>query len=567
MYEQRWLTHGAQVVVPVLCLSLAPFGASSAQDQGMIQASAPALQASPIDPESQASRRAAMSARQIAAETASLRFLYNQVAQDMGNAGVASNEVLFETKRVEEDPESRMHTHVQQLYRGVPVFGGEAIVHLAADGKSASLTDDLLHDVQVDTTPTLSAAEAVRIAVTHYGCETCLTAKPKVDLWVMRAANRAPDLLVYRVQLRREDGSVETALPVYFIDAHTGAIEMNYNDLQSGTGLSLYSGTRTINTFYIYLNPSFPTYFMEDHIRNLAIYDGRSTENSIANFADLDNVFNAQSQRAAVDAHLGTSKTLDYFKTTFNRNGLDGRGGPAFHYSRDGVTRMKSVRVHYGFKYNNGFWNGNEVVLGDGDGVLNGPNVSVDWLGHEWTHALTQYTANLVYNGESGALNESFSDVFGCLIERFTYGENSNTWKIFEKTLTPRIAGDVERDMESPHRGRNNGYTSDDQPDHYSERYRGTGDNGGVHVNSGIPNKAFHLVAKGGSHHKGGSMTGIGPDKAARIWYKALTAYMTRTTNFKGARTATLNAAKSLYGSGGAEYAAVAKAWTLVGVN
>ena len=529
--------------------------------------SASVLQESTIEPETRASRRAAMSARQLAAEGASLRYLYNRVAQDMGNAGVASNEVLFETKRVEEDQQSKMHTHVQQVYRGVPVFGGEAIVHLSADGKSASLTDDLLYDVQVDTTPTLSAAAAIRIAVTHYGCETCLTAKPKTDLWVMRVANRAPDVLVYRVQLRREDGSAETALPVYFIDAHTGAIEMNYNNLQSGTGLSLYSGTRTINTFYIYLNPSFPTYFMEDHIRKFAVYDGRNTENSIANFEDSDNKFNAPYQRAAVDAHLGTSKTLDYYKTTFNRNGLDGRGGPAYHYSRDGVTRMKSVRVHYGFKLNNGFWNGNEVVLGDGDGVVDGPEVSVDWLGHEWTHALTQYTANLVYSGESGALNESFSDVFGCLIERFTFGENSNTWKIFEKTVTPRLAGDAARDMEFPHWGKNLGYTSDDQPDHYSERYRGTLDNGGVHINSGISNKAFHLVAKGGSHHKGGSMTGIGPDKAARIWYKALTTYMTRTTNFKGARTATLSAAQSLYGSGGAEYAAVGRAWSLVGVN
>ena len=127
--------------------------------------------------------------------------------------------------------------------------------------------------------------------------------------------------------------------------------------------------------------------------------------------------------------------------------------------------------------------------------------------------------------------------------------------------------GDTARDMEFPDRGKNFNFTPDDQPDHYSERYRGTGDNGGVHANSGISNKALHLVAKGGSHHKGGSMTGIGRDKAARIWYKALTAYMTRNANFKGARTATLNAAKSLYGSGGAEYAAVAKAWSLVGVN
>jgi bacillolysin len=446
------------------------------------------------------------------------------------------------------------------------VFGGEAIVHLDPSEPTPTMTDDLLRDVQVDTTPALTAAQAEKIAISAYGCTACLNSKPKTDLWVLRLPNRAPDALVYRVQLRREDGSENTALPVYFVDAHDGSIEMNYDNLQTGTGVSLYSGTKTINTFYIYLNPSYPTFFLEDHIRNFAIYDGQSSTNSLANFADLDNVFNASYQRPAVDAHFGTSKTLDFYKTTFNRNGFDGKGGPGFHYSRDGVTRMKSVVVHYGFKYNNGFWNGNEIVLGDGDGTINGPNVSVDWLGHEWTHALTQYTANLVYNGESGALNESFSDVFGCLIERFTYGENSGTWTLFEKTVTPKIAGDVERDMQNPHRGKNYGLTADDQPDHYSERYKGTQDNGGVHINSGIPNKVFHLVAKGGTHHKGGSMTGIGPDKAGKIWYKALTVYMTKTTNFKGARTATLSAAKALYGASGPEYAAVAKAWTLCGV-
>ena len=507
-----------------------------------------------------------MSDRQIKAEATSLRFLNTEFSRSRGYAGVADTDNSFSTKRVEEDTESGLHTHVQQLYKGVRVFGGEAIVHLEADDSAPSMTDDLLRDVQADTTPTLTAAQAVKIAVSDYGCERCLTAKPKTDLWVIRLPNRAPDALVYRVQLRREDGSAETALPIYFVNAHDGNIEKYYDNLQSGTGLSLYSGTKTINTFYIYLNPSYPTFFMEDHIRKFAIYDGQNSTNSIANFADLDNNFNASYQRAAVDAHFGTSKALDYYKATFNRNGFDGKGGPGFHFSRDGVTRMKSVRVHYGSKLNNGFWNGNEIVLGDGDGVFDGPEVSVDWLGHEWTHAVTQYTANLVYTGESGALNESISDVFACLIERYTFGENSGTWKIFEKTTTPKIAGDTNRDMEFPHRGRNYGITSDDQPDHYTERYRGTSDNGGVHANSGISNKAFHLLAKGGSHHKGGSMTGIGPDKAAKIWYKALTAYMTKTTNFKGARTATLNAAKSLYGSGTPEYIAVGKAWSLVGV-
>jgi thermolysin len=133
--------------------------------------------------------------------------------------------------------------------------------------------------------------------------------------------------------------------------------------------------------------------------------------------------------------------------------------------------------------------------------------------------------------------------------------------------VTPKKSGDVERDMANPHKGMNYGFTPDDQPDHYTERYTGTQDNGGVHVNSGISNKVFYLVAKGGSHHRGGSMTGIGPDKAGKIWYRALTGYMTRTTNFKGARTATLNAAKALYGASSPEYTAVGKAWSLCGVN
>ena len=136
-----------------------------------------------------------------------------------------------------------------------------------------------------------------------------------------------------------------------------------------------------------------------------------------------------------------------------------------------------------------------------------------------------------------------------------------------EQAYTPSTSGDALRYMDNPHRASNSGYTADDDPDHYSERYTGTGDNGGVHINSGIANKAFYLLAKGGTHHKGGSMTGIGALAASKIWYKALTTYMTSNTNFRGARTATLNAAAALYGSGSTNYNAVASAWSLCGVN
>jgi thermolysin len=122
--------------------------------------------------------------------------------------------------------------------------------------------------------------------------------------------------------------------------------------------------------------------------------------------------------------------------------------------------------------------------------------------------------------------------------------------------------------MDDPHAAEDGGFTADDDPDHYSERYTGPADNGGVHINSGIANKAFQLLAEGGTHHvSGGSMAGIGHDAAGDVWYRALTTYMTVFTNFAGARTATLNAAGDLYGDGSAEQAAVCEAWMLVGVG
>src|SRR5207245_6235246 len=124
-------------------------------------------------------------------------------------------------------------------------------------------------------------------------------------------------------------------------------------------------------------------------------------------------------------------------------------------------------------------------------------------------------------------INESMSDVFGAMTERYVRGESANTWLQGEDNYTPGVPGDAFRYMDDPHRASEKGYTVDDDPDHYSERYTGTADNGGVHINSGIANKTFYLLAKGGTHHLGGSMTGIGADAAALIWYKALTTYMT----------------------------------------
>jgi hypothetical protein len=153
------------------------------------------------------------------------------------------------------------------------------------------------------------------------------------------------------------------------------------------------------------------------------------------------------------------------------------------------------------------------------------------------------------------------------MLERNVRGESANTWKLAEEAYTPGTPGDALRYMDNPHLASNKGFTADDDPDHYSERYTGASDNGGVHINSGISNKAFYLLAQGGTHHLGGSMTGIGADAAAQIWFTALSSYMTSGTNFINARLATSLAAAALYGSGSTRHQAVEKAWCLVGVG
>jgi Zn-dependent metalloprotease len=474
--------------------------------------------------------------------------------------GIETPDSLVVT-RADVDERSRAHTRVQQYFRGIPVFGGEAIVHLREDGEVEAVTDALVPSVAVNPRARLGAGAAIGRAVANHGCGDCLTAPPVANLMVLR--QQGVDRLVYRVELRREDGTAQTSLPVTFVDANTGDIVWEYDNLQTGSGNSLYSGTVTIGSSR---NAS-GTYYMENLTARTGTFDFRNGTSSVFRFSDADDLWNSTTQRAGVDAQFGAERFLDYLRTVHGRNGIDGAGGPNGYTAHDGVTRLLSSRVHYSSNYNNAFWNGQFMTYGDGDGVNFSPLVTLDIAGHEMMHGVTQFTAGLVYSGESGALNESWSDVFGAMTERRVRGESSLTWLIGEQAYTPGVAGDALRSMSNPHAASNSGFTADDDPDHYSERYTGTGDNGGVHINSGIANKAFYLLAVGGTHHRGGSMTGIGADQAARIWFVAMTSYMTSSTNFTGARTATLNAAAALHGAGSTQHTAVGSAWCLVGVG
>ena len=476
-------------------------------------------------------------------------------------------------KRVKIDDLRNAHTHVQQKIGDVPVWEGEAIVHLKADGELSVITDELKENIAVETRPTLTAGDALFAAKRMYRGSRFITEEPRIQLYIYRGEDR--DHLAYRVEMPRIDGSDETAVPVIFVDAHTGENVFEYNNLQTGTGSSLYSGQVTINT-----SSAGGTFYMEDLTRRMGTFNMNSTGSETtggggtqSRFTDADDNWNTTIQRAGVDAHYGAAKTFDYFLNVHGRNGINGSGGPGVTTAAaNSSISLITSRVHFGTsgRYNNAFWFNNRMSYGDGDGVNFSPLTTIDICGHEMMHGITENESNLTYSGESGALNESMSDVFGAMVELYADGGvvSSNTWKIGEDAYTPGTSGDALRYMDNPHAAGNGGWTADDDPDHYAERYTGTGDNGGVHINSGIANKAFYLVAAGGTHHRSGvTTTGIGTTDAARIWYSANANYMTSGTNFSGARTATLNATTAIFGSSSTQYNSVATAWCAVGVG
>ncbi len=461
---------------------------------------------------------------------------------------------IFVPKRTKIDDLDISHTRFEQLHLGVRVFEGEAIVHLHMDGTLRTVTNAMIEDLVVDTQPLYAENEAVDIAVADIGGARHLTATPEVELVVLR---RDQDHLVWKVQLERLDGTADTARPVIFVDAHTGKVVWQYDNLQTASGESNYSGTVPVET-----TPAADTFYLEDGIAGLGTYSYGNSYDTVDYLTDSDNDWTADSAREGVDAHYAGAGTLDYYMSTFGRHGIDGSGGPGYIESIIGSRAVISSFVNYGENYVNAFWTGTFMVFGDGDGDTYGPLTTIDVTAHEMTHGVVQHEANLTYAGESGAMNESYADVFGAMVERHMEGEDSDNWQIGEDFYTPSIPGDgALRYMSDPSR---DGASSD----HYSTRYRGSQDNGGVHWNSGIGNLAFYLLSEGGNHPStGDGMEGIGAEAAAEIWYRGLTSYLTASSDFADTRVAHLNAAEDLYGSDSFEYAAVQDAWSLVGVG
>ncbi len=488
-----------------------------------------------------------------------------QLAEDMGyeelfaaeSPAMAKGIGELRTLRVRIDPVGMAHTHVQQLVDGVPVWGGEGIVHLDDKGALAGFTDDFVASVDLDVRPDYTADEAIELAVNALSDGWAgISEDPRADLWVLPMEDA--DHLAWRVSLHQINGTVEDAMPVVFVDANDGSVVWSYNNLQSATcsGNTNVYGSVSFNCY----NDG-ATNYLEDTTELLGTYTWNNTTTGLYYVSDADGAFTDGTEVTtnAVEAHYSVTNTNAYFATAHGRNGIDGAGGPAAITSH-GYNFMTSASSYY-TNYVNAYWDSSNLMMvyGDGDGLNSNSLTTLDIAGHELTHGVTQYEANLTYSGESGGLNESMSDVFGSMVERSVLGAATDNWWLGEDTWTPGTSGDALRYMDDPQ----------DDGVSYGYYFSGIGSTD-VHYSSGVGNLAFYLLAQGGSHPRGTSttvVTGIGADDAADIWYLALTSYMTSSTNYSGARTATLAAAGALFGTTSTQYTQVGNAWTAVGVN
>jgi Zn-dependent metalloprotease len=256
------------------------------------------------------------------------------------------------------------------------------------------------------------------------------------------------------------------------------------------------------------------------------------------------------SDTEVTEAYNYSGDTYDFYEEIFKRSSVDNQG-----------LRLNST-VHYSQQYDNAFWNGHQMIYGDGDGELfNRFTISLDVIGHELTHGVTQYTARLEYADQPGALNESMSDVFGTMVKQWKLGQTVDQadWLIGAGLLTAQVHGVALRSMKDPGSAYDDPQLGKDpQPKNMKDYNNTTDDNGGVHINSGIPNYAFFLAAT--------AIGGNSWDKTGKIWYETLTKRLTSNSGFQDAADGTASVAGELFGTNSAEQKAIMDAWTKVGV-
>ncbi|WP_435273358.1 M4 family metallopeptidase [Streptomyces parvulus] len=478
-------------------------------------------------------------------------------AETAGDLGLGAKEKLV-VRDVVKDRDGTLHTRYERTYDGLPVLGGDLVV--AGDaGKTERVVKATSKAIRPATvTPKISAGKAEQQAVSvakAAGAEGAAADRaPRKVIW---AAQGNPVLAYETVVGGLQEDGTPNELHV-ITDAATGAKLFEYQAIHNGTGNTMYSGTVTLGTAQ-----SGSSYTLTDTTRgNHKTYNlNRGTSGTGTLFSGPDDVWGngqaSNAETAGADAHYGAALTWDYYKNVHGRSGIRGDGVGAYS------------RVHYGNNYVNAFWSDSCFCMtyGDGSGNAN-PLTSIDVAAHEMTHGVTSNTAGLVYSGESGGLNEATSDIFGAAVEFHANNSSDVGDYLIGEEIDINGDGTPLRYMDKPSK---DGASKD-------AWYSGIGSID-VHYSSGPANHFFYLLSEGSGTKTingvsydsptsdGLPVTGIGRDKAAKIWFRALTTKFTSNTNYAAARTGTLAAAGELYGTDSTEYKRVQDAWAGINVG
>ncbi|KFA89887.1 peptidase M4 [Archangium violaceum Cb vi76] len=425
---------------------------------------------------------------------------------------VSGEDLVF--KRSSVDEQGHRHLRFQQTLNGLRVVGGELVMHADGTGNIYAVNGSLRSGEQLSAAARVAPEAALRAAEVGSSARGA-SAQGEAKLVYVRAEGSSELRLAYEVSVKGERQGIP-AHDLVYVDAQRGGVLLENPLIHTALNRRVYSAN-----------------------------NGSTTPGTLKR---------SEGQAAIGDAHVDTNydmlgTTYNCYKTLFNRDS----------YNNAGATLTSTV--HYGSNYVNAYWDGTQMVYGDGNGVDSIElGKDLDVTVHELTHAVTDSESDLIYSGESGGLNESMSDIFAGVCESWTrsWAVDADVFKIGEDIWTPGTAGDALRYMDDPAR---DGVSLD----FYGDYSAGVD----VHYSSGISNLVFSLLSKGGVHPRGKStnvVPAIGPEKAGRIFYKANTDLFTASTTFDQAKTYTLQAADALYGAGSAESLAVNEAWKAVGV-
>ncbi|WP_329182354.1 M4 family metallopeptidase [Streptomyces sp. NBC_01477] len=462
-------------------------------------------------------------------------------------------------KSVSQDADGSTHTRYERTFQGLPVLGGDLIVHQSPLGATTGVDKATNASIAVASTTAVKSADSAKsFALTRAkadGAKAPVAANsPRKVVW---AASGTPVLAWESVIGGLQEDGTPNQLHV-ITDATTGAKLFEYQGIETGVGNSEYSGQVNITTTL-----SGSTYQLLDNTRgghktyNLS----HATSGTGTLFTDPDDTWGdgngATAQTAGVDAAYGAQETWDFYKNTFGRNGIANDGRAAYS------------RTHYGNSYVNAFWDDSCFCMTYGDGSGNThPLTALDVAGHEMSHGVTANSAGLNYSGESGGLNEATSDIFGTGVEFYSNTATDPGDYFIGEKIDINGDGSPLRYMDKPSK-------DGSSKDNWSSSLGGLD----VHYSSGPANHLFYLLSEGsGAKVVNGvsynsptydnlSVPGIGRDNALKLWYKSLTERFTSTTNYAAARTQSLQAAADLWGANSATYNTVANTWAAIGVG